>query len=124
MEQMTVKQAIDAGYTCALGEDAGYYVTLEDLANDKHGLDNLDLFLGSKETFKFSISEKAAEQLFEEYIDGQDEVNNEPEHLYDQLKAVDWKAVVDLINPHFVTEYHSVTDIKLISPLTPINTTN
>lgn len=113
-EKLTVKEALEQGYTCALTCDADYYVTLEDLVKDPSGFNDLELFLGSKETFKFSISEKAAAQLFEEYIDGQDEVNNEPEQLYDELKKVDWCAVMDLINPHFTTNYHSVTDIQLI----------
>lgn len=114
MEKLTVKEAIEQGYTCALDETAEYYITLEDLANDPNGLDDIELFLGSKETFKYSISAKAIEQMFEEYIDNQDEVNNEPEQLYDQIKKVDWSAIAGLINPHFTTDYHSVTDIKLV----------
>ena len=114
METLTIKQAIEQGYTCALNETAEYYITLEDLQNDPSELDNHDLFLGSQETFKFKISTKAIEQLFEEYIDNQDEVNNEQEQLYDQLKTIDWDAVAALINPAFTTDYHSVTDIRVI----------
>ncbi len=112
METLTIKEAIEQGYTCALSEDGDYYTELDGLCDDD--LDSFDLFLGSKETFKFSISENAIKDLIEQYIENQDEVNDESETLYDEIKIIDYKAICDLINPSFKTNYHSVTGIKLV----------
>jgi hypothetical protein len=114
MKTLTVKEAIEQGYTCALSQDADYYITLEDLSTDPSTLEYHELYLGSKETFNFSISEGSIENMFEEYIENQDEVNDESETLYTQLGDIDFKSIAEMVNKAFTTDYHSVTDIKLI----------
>jgi hypothetical protein len=111
-EQLTIKQAIEQGYTCALSEDADYYTKLDGLTDED--LEHHKLFLGSKETFKFSISAKEIESLIEQHIENQDEVNDESETFYTEIGNIDYDAIAALINPVFKTNYHSVTDIQLI----------
>lgn len=114
MKKITIKEAIEQGYKNASDETGEFNVSLKELQENPDMLESQKLFLGSKETFRFSISEKAIEQMIEEYITNQDEVNDENEQLYDQMDNIDFKAIADLINPHFTTNYHSVTDIELI----------
>lgn len=113
-QQLTVKEALEQGYKMALSKDADYGIKLSELVKDPNRLDNINFFVASKETFKFSISEGAIENLFESYIENQDEVSDENGTLYIQLGNVNWKVVADNINKVFTTNYHSVTDIQLI----------
>lgn len=114
-QTLTVKEAIEQGYTMALSEDGDYGIRLSDLAEDEQGLDNIDLYVASKETFNFSISAGAIQDLLEQHITDQDEVNDENDILYDQLAKVDFEAIAEIVNKVFTTKYHSVTDIKLVS---------
>lgn len=110
---MNITEAIEQGYTCALSEDGDYYIKLEDLKNDLDILDYHDLYLGSKETFKYAISASEVQMLIEQHIENQEEVNNEDDTLYDEITNIDYEAISAIINPVFKTNYHSVTDIKI-----------
>lgn len=112
MKELTLKEAIEQGYTCALDDNGEYFILLSDV--DEYSFEHHTLYLGDKTPFKFYIGSSAIQNLLENYVEDQDEVNDEDGKLYDKLANVDWEAVANLINPVFTTDYYSVTDIKLI----------
>lgn len=109
--EMTIQEAQAEGYTCALSAEGDYFTYLED-ADDLNN--DIELFLGSKEPFYFTISELAMRDMIERHIEDQDQVNDESGQLYDLAGLIDFKAVCELVNSAFGTEYHNVTSIKLI----------
>lgn len=108
---ITKEQAISEGYKLACSEDGTLSIPLLELDEDDL---NTPMYLGSKETFGFSISEADIIDAIQGVIDGQEEVNNEDDHLSDELAEVDCKAMAEIANKAFNREYHSVTDIMIV----------
>ena len=112
--KLSVNEAVNQGYTTACDETGESSVRLSELAEHPELFEDRVLYLGSKETFNFSISEKEIEDMIEQHITNQDVVNDESEVLYTQIGDIDYKSIAELVNKVFITKYYSVTEIELV----------
>jgi len=120
MKQLTIKQAIDEGYT-KYGFASRDWQTTQDLHDDifdeVEPEDWDDIVLFEKESTTPSISAKEIAELLSDYIGDNDseECMREDEQIYDAVKAIDFTDISEKINKAMEShKYWMLTDIKLV----------
>lgn len=113
MEQLTLKEAIEQGYSYAMEEDGeGMLIPLA------HAFlfdGETKYTLASKETFPFQIADDVVSDLVGDYLCNQDEVADDDGYLNDLAASVDYSEITKKLNEAFsVTKYHYPTKIQLI----------
>ena len=109
MEQLTVNEALLQGYThCVI--DGAEKATKITNANPEY-----DYVLCEKNPVPFQISVTLIPELFDEYLNNQDEVYDESGKLNELAGACDYSDITDQINEAFKNKvFYYPTKIKLV----------
>jgi hypothetical protein len=110
-KQMTVDEALAAGYVWCSNEDGESFGKIETMTEETFNWGG-NYYLAEKDSFTFSLSASTIQELIADHLSSQDEVYDED--MPDFLDAVDFEAVAALINPCFTKKYHIITEIRLI----------
>ena len=121
MKKLTIKEAIDQGYT-KYGLEGREWQSVEDLHDDvfeeqeEANWDDLVLFekdASYPSIDSDTIAEKLAEQIAEN--DAEECQRNDDDVVYNAVKAIDYTEIADKINKELEQfKYWMLTDIKLI----------
>jgi archaellum biogenesis ATPase FlaH len=116
-KQISVKEAIDMGYTHAGYED--FLIKLKDIDLDciNHFNENGNLLVVDCKNVKvFDIGEGVIKEKLMEVLEDQDVAWDENDHLYDALEKVDFTEITAKVNEAFSkVKFHDMTDYKIVS---------
>lgn len=115
MKKLTVKQAIEEGYSHWGYKDREYQYAqnLEDIVDDDFNTDET-LVLFEKEPFYRSISASEIQDLIFDYMYDNDETSDDTDFMDDRFSESDFKPLSDLINKKLSDyPYYFLTDIEL-----------
>ena len=114
MNTLTVKQALEQGYTyCVLEDGETGLIKIEESIYFSEG----DYFLTEKTPHPFQISDKDIEEMVIDLLCNQDEVNDEDGDLADLVSdaKIDFSEVTQKVNDALsAKKYYQSTQIKLI----------
>ncbi|MBC9913140.1 hypothetical protein [Chitinophaga varians] len=118
MNKLTIKQAIEQGYThCAdygiFQGDDGRLMRIEEMKENY--FDGSNIVICERELHTFSIDGELLFELLSEYLEGQEEVGDENGELIDIAATVDFTTITSELNKAFSRKkYYKPTDIQLI----------
>lgn len=121
MEKLTVKEALEQGYT-KCGYELAEWQTLqdvEDFLNPEEFEDwgNRKMVLFSKDSYSPSIDAETIKDLLAEHIacNHADETGDDTDNVEDSVRELDFESVAKMINEKLsTTSYWKATDIQLI----------
>ena len=112
MKQLTIKQAIAAGYQTATldPENSGIVLGLANIKNGDIGL--TPWVVNEVETLKYTVSELDVEDFRTEMIERENEFDQDA--LFKEALKIDRKAIADIINKAFEDRvFYQPTNVQL-----------
>lgn len=113
-QKITVGQAKEEGYKfCVPQFQESNLIPLEKVDLERH---DLRYVLIEKEPRPFQIDPDTILDLLNDYVDGQEEVDNEDGHINEVIASIDYSEITKKINDLLAekTKYFFATDILLV----------
>lgn len=116
-EQLTVKQALEQGYTLC-GQDKGEWISLNNIEDMGHIDDFYDnTVIAEKEGISASVDADTLREYIADYAEDSwaDETGDDRAMVYDAILEMDFSEIADKINKQIEhIKSYRLTDIKLV----------
>ena len=115
MERLTIKEALEQGYTHYTIDQTDIFGTIKSLIDYgrlEHYPDN-KLMLLDKNKIAFSFSADTIQDILQDYILNQDDFYCENDSLCDELAKADFDKIAELVNVGFEKRFMFPVNIEL-----------